>query len=371
MSEDTRHIRRRRYLKTAGALTVAGLAGCAGQDGDGDADGGSDATPTPKVKTVVKTVEQEIPEVTWAGSRIGTDGLHALVMRDQDFDIQNDFKLEIVFTGAGQLEESIVQGRTDTGNMSQVTAFRINNRSTKTFTMFRPFYKIHEQMVVTPSAKSELPVDGSLNELLTAISEKNMTVGTLGRGSSLWNIFALIVTEANLDLEKDFDTRILGVGPLFSAILQEQVDVGLAFDPLTSRILAQEQGHVVPFEYNDMWKAQTGHHLPIGEVAGFNSVIEENRDGFERMLRAWNQVGEYIVNNTQQVMRTYQDHYGLKNEKEFQIAADRMSDLFYDGFSEDGRQGSIALVNRAYDAGLLEKKPDIENVFVKPDEYFG
>lgn len=341
---DSRRINRRSVLASLGAAGAVSIAGCS-QGGQGT--DGSDKSGT----------------ILWAGSDAGVDGLLARVARDGEFAKNNGLNIKVKSMSASSLEAAIGQGQVDTGNMSVTVAARINNNTAnKTLKCMRPLYRIHEQIVLHPDIADKVADDpkGGLGDL------QDYKIGSLGEGSSVYNIFDLLVSQYGYDINK-YDLRFLDPSAMVQQMIQGNLDAILSFDPPSSKLLARDEGYEILFEYSELWKDATGHELPIGEVTTYQNKIEGREEDWKALNQMWNDVGKYIKNNTNEVLREYRDHLGLENERQIEVAQDRMSNLFYDTFNKDARKGSRALVEQSVKAGVIEDA-DVDNLFLHPSD---
>lgn len=363
---------RRSVLTVLGATGATALSGCLGGesggggssgDSSGDSSGGSSGGSTEAQGTTAGSSESQNPTLTWAGSNAGVDGLLARVANDTSFDKDNGINLEVNYLSASSLEVAIGQGKVDAGNMSVSVAARFNNNSSeKKLQCMRPLYKIHEQIVLHPNITADVAddIEGGLGDL------RDYTIGSLGEGSSVYNIFELLVTQYGYDIN-DYDLRFLDPAAMVQQMIQGNLDAILSFDPPSSKLIARDEGYEILFEYSQLWKDATGHQLPIGEVTSYRSKLEENPGKYKAMDQMWNDVGTYIKENTDQVLRNYRDHLGLENEAQIKVAQERMRDLFYDSWNEDARMGSRALVEQSIEAGTIEGA-DMDTLFTKPSD---
>ncbi|MFB6186031.1 MAG: ABC transporter substrate-binding protein [Halobacteriaceae archaeon] len=348
-SDCSSRVSRRTLLKSIGATGgIAAIAGCS--------QGGSSS-------------KNKRPTIVWAGSNIGTDGFLARVAKNKkfvdNFEEKYSFDFKVKYFGAGSLEAAIAQGQVDTGNMAPPQAARVNNKLPNTrLVAMRPLYKIHEQIVVHPSAADKV---SSSNIKQTLKDLQDLTIVSLGQGSSAYNLFSLFVSSYGLKID-NYDLRYMSPAAMMQQMIQGNADAMLSFNPLTAKLLARDRSYVVPHTYSEIWESISGHQLPIGEVTTYWSKIENEKQAWKDLNQMWNDIGAYVKNNTEKLFRRHREHYGLKTDEQLKIAKKKMKDLFYDSFNEDARKGAKAWVRESENQKLINN-PNMEKLFVRPQNF--
>lgn len=107
--------------------------------------------------------------------------------------------------------------------------------------------------------------------------------------------------------------------------------------------------------------------MPLVEVATYQSSLDEKPDAFKALTEALWEAGEYISDNSEDVFEEFAEPLGLQNDDQIDLAAERISPIYPEEFADDLRDSGKEIVRLAAEEGQLEKKPPLDEMFVKPD----
>lgn len=370
--ENDAHTPRRRFLKTAGAVTAGGfLAGCSGDgnsdggdgsdDGSdgGDGGGGSDGSGGDGDGGGETTEGTQMRSLTLAASQTGAVGLVTRVMLDQEFDKANDLEVDPKFQPIPQAEKSLVNEQVDAAPLPPITAGRLNLRG-NSLRCLRPFHEIHESAIV----RSELNIE-SLQEL------QGLKLGSLSRASGLYTVFSLLAQMNDYNLNQ-YDIRTGSPSALYGLMLKGDLDATLHFDPFAARLLTKDEYEEL-FYYSTMWEEMTGNRIPVAEVGVWQSTVDSKPTALKRLHMALNDAGEHIQNNPDQVFENYSDALGAENDQQLAKIQERMKGIYPPELSTSMRNGSKELIEKATEFGEYSEieedaDPAIEDIFVDPNQ---
>lgn len=351
--------RRRRFLKTAGAITAGGfLAGCSGgngSSGSGGSSGGSDGSGSSGGESTTK--KSSMKSLTLAASQTGAVGLVTRVMLDQEFDKAHDLKVEPRFMSIPQAEKALVNKQVETAPLPPITAGRLNLRGND-LRGLRPFHEIHESAIVRTSDNV-----ANLKDL------QGLKLGSLSRASGLYTVFSLLVKMNGYDLSK-YDIRTASPAALYGLMLKGDLDATLHFDPFAARLLVREKFEEL-FYYSDMWNGRMGNPIPVAEVGVWQNTVDAKPAALKSLSLALNDAGAYIKQNPDKVFETYRKALGAENDEQLAKIQKRMKGIYPSEFSTSLRAGSKQLIQKASEYGEYKKiegdaKPPIDEIFIDP-----
>lgn len=345
---------RRRFLRTAGAVTVGSLlAGCTGGNGgSGDGSGGSGGDGSGET-----TKESKTKSLTLAASQTGAVGLVTRVMLDQEFDKAHDLKVEPKYMSIPQAEKALVNKQVETAPLPPITAGRLNLRG-NSLRGLRPFHEIHESAIVRSS--------DNISDLKGL---QGVKLGSLSRSSGLYTVFSLLVRMSDHNLDQ-YDVRTASPSALYGLMLKGDLDSTLHFDPFAARLLVRDKFEEL-FYYSDMWNNQMGNPIPVAEVGVWQKTVDAKPGALKALSQSLNDAGKYIQQNPDKVFKNYQKALGAENDRQLAKIKERMKGIYPAEFSTSMRAGSKQLIQKAAELGEYEQieggsEPPIDEIFIDP-----
>lgn len=360
-----RNFSRRRYLTatgTASAGLLAGMAGCTGGDGG---DGGGDTTTTTDggggTTTGSPQTTESLPELTVAPSP-GLANVVFQVMKDEGLDQANGVDLTVNLMDPNSSAQAVVNRQVPTGFLSVLGTVRANAQGNDIKQLW-PMFTNNESCVVRNDA------DVSTDSLEATLSDlQGLTIGALPETSTLYSIFQLLLVEYDLDIS-NYDIRT-GPPPVMSGLLQDgQLDAMIMIAPLPSKFVAAGT-HTRVFDYDSAWREVTGSSVSQIEAAAHADVLADNQAAFKGYFAAYYEAQGLVADDPETYLGRYADDIGV-SEEELSTLVEYANGigLFSGEYPESVREGDRALATKAYEQGILESDPQVDELFVDPREW--
>lgn len=353
--------RRRAFLKYAGAAatgSAAALAGCSG-GGGGDGDGGGDGGTTGAGGGgATGTTQAAMPELTVAPSP-GTANVIFQVIKDEGLDTANNVDLTVNLMDPNSSAQAVVNRQVPTGFLSVLGTARANAQGNQIRQLW-PMFTNNESCVVRKDAGvSTDSLEATLSDL------QGLTIGALPETSTLYSIFHLLLIEFDLNID-DYDIRT-GPPPVISGLLQDgQLDAMIMIAPLPSKFVAAGT-HERVLNYDAAWREVTGYSVSQIEAAAHADVVEGNKAAFKGYFDAYYKAQALVADSPEEYMSKYAEDMGV-SEKELPTLVEYAKEInwFSGEFPESVRKGDRALATMAYEQGILESDPKVDELFVDP-----
>lgn len=320
---------RRQALRTIGAGAAAGMfAGCTG-GGDGGGDGGD-----------------SLPQLDFTYSTTGITGLVMSVLLNEGFAQQNDLDLDVTtLAGVPALQRVLFAGERRLGPLPPVSIARQRVEQGTPVSLLRPWYTVHVSCVV----REGLDING-VGDL------RDVTIGSLPRGSSTYGVFSLIVAEEGYSID-DFTIQGTSQSAVFGLMQEGELDAGLIGDPFVSKLLTQG-GYEELFHFGEKWRELTGASFALLEVFGYDDVINEKPDEIGKLNQALSDSMAYIQDNPDEVFDTHGSTlFNIQDSETLELAKERIVPTLTTEFSQELRDGSRFLVEKSIEHGLLSGAP--------------
>lgn len=294
------------------------------------------------------------PTITAAAVATGATTPVSRVIEDQGFDEAQSVDLQNNYMEVDSAINAILNKQADIGYPSQIVSARLNSEGSE-IRLFGALLESHLGCVVNSSTGVE-----SVGDL------RDVTLGSLPQSSSTYQVFRMIVDMEGYDID-EFDVRVGSPGSMFGLTQQGELDGLLLFDPFLTRLIATGDFHEV-FSYSDKWQEHTGHRIPHVENGTYQSVIDGKPEALTGYVEAFYDAGEYIEANLAEVIDQYGDVIGVSTSQQKELFAERIEGKYQTEFDEGLREGSTSFVTKAVELGMLESEPNVNELFVHPDE---
>jgi len=326
-----------------------GLAGCAGSNNASGSKTSSQSTTAGKTSTQSSSSTGGKNQSVNAASVAGGDiGLIDQAVMNQGYDSKHGFTLETKkFVSPPKAQQQLVYNKSiDTSWMGEIIATRLRNKGNK-IQLVGPYMNYNSFILTKSGSGISDPQDLAKKRISWASKE-----------SDGWLKVAVILkTVYGVDPSK---LKFQSVAPPASIDLlaKDQLDAILLPDFLAIKALTKYDFKIV-FYPGKVWKKETGYNLSTVSLAWRNSWYNDNKALGLNFLKATFDSQKYLAGNMDTVLKKYADFLGIKNDKQMNEAKKlyAITNPFDVKWSENYRKSGIEVAQRAYDMGLIDKKP--------------
>lgn len=330
---------RRRFLQSAGAATLAGLAGCSEVIGGGN--GGSD-------DTIVTQLPEGTVHYPWGEAAL-----------ENGFFEEQGINLEIEYTPFNSQVQSIVNGTVDVGLNSMNPYIGHYNKGEDLVT-FGWNGSLQSVNALYTLADSEYE---SIQDL------EGETIGVWSWGSSTVQAFQAVVAEkTGLRLREDFDTATAAPPALLGLLTDGEADGIINVSGLTITMESQPDTYRNLTQLNAMWKERTGYTLPLTSWWCYSDWYENNEDVAAGLLEGARNATQYWRENTVDILEEYGEPAGIDNEAKIEVVDEwtNEGEVFYDDYDQEYLDSTWEFVELMNEYGFITEVPEQDEIIRDP-----
>lgn len=347
--------RRRELLKAITGVAVAGgLAGCASssESGSPTPDGTqSPAEDAASTATTTRAATGGATPITFGTPNAAAAGVSPRVVRDQGLVPDDEVDLGLEFGPPPELFTKLQGQAIESSTFPVISGARLANQGA-------------DVRLLQPVARSFNSIVARSDADLSSVDDlRGTTLGSMPRNTAPFTHFALLLSLEGMNHE----TVQFQFGPppvLFGQMRSGELDAMIGVEPFSTRLLATGDYEEF-FVFNDRWNDRRGTDMPLVEAATYQSTVDQKRAAFETFLRGLREAGQYIADNERAVFERYADTLGLQNERQIDLAVERIAPIYPTEFATDLREAGKEVVRLAADAGLIEAEPNVDELFVE------
>lgn len=350
---------RRNYLQLAAGATVVSLAGCAGGDGadGGDGDDGSDGSDGGDGGD---GGSDGLSTLSIAVNRTGSSSPLWYELTNQEFDAQNGVNLDMRWLSVPAAQDQVRNQQVETGFMSALDVARSRAGGVDMHCLWPMYTNVSRVITRADAEVSTESTKATLEDL------QNLTIGSLGQESTMYSTLSVLASENGMDMD-DFDIRT-GPPPVITGLLQDgQLDGMVNVEPSLSALVSSGDFKEV-LDLSPAWERLTGHQLPITAIVASSDTIEQKPEALRSFMDAFFAASGHVNENLASLNEKYSSELGVQGAEREALTQriQSVDNWFADGFKETLRNGHVEMVERAYEHGLLENEPDVDDMFIDP-----
>lgn len=330
---------RRRFLQSAGAATLAGLAGCSEVIGGGNGGSGD---------TIVTQLPEGTVHYPWGEAAL-----------ENGFFEEQGINLEIEYTPFNSQVQSIVNGTVDVGLNSMNPYIGHYNKGEDLVT-FGWNGSLQSVNALYTLADSEYE---SIQDL------EGETIGVWSWGSSTVQAFQAVVAEkTGLRLREDFDTATAAPPALLGLLTDGEADGIINVSGLTITMESQPDTYRNLTQLNAMWKERTGYTLPLTSWWCYSDWYENNEDVAAGLLEGARNATQYWRENTVDILEEYGEPAGIDNEAKIEVVDEwtNEGEVFYDDYDQEYLDSTWEFVELMNEYGFITEVPEQDEIIRDP-----
>jgi ABC-type nitrate/sulfonate/bicarbonate transport system substrate-binding protein len=332
----------------SGLAVAGGVAGCAGGSGAGSPTAGETASPT---TTATQTSTESPTSITFGTPNAAAAGVSPRVVRDQRLVPGDEIDLGLELGPPPELFTKLQGQAIESSTFPVISGARLAGQGADV-RLLQPVARSFNSIIVRSDAGLS-----SVEDLTET------TLGSMPRNTAPFTHFALLLSLEGIDHENV--QYQFGPPPvLFGQMRSGEIDAMIGVEPFSTRLLATGDYEEF-FVFNDRWNDHRGTDMPLVEVATYQSTITEKRAAFETFLEGLHEAGQYITDNDRAVFEAYADVLGLQNERQIDLAVERITPIYPTEFATELRESGKEVVRLAAEAGLVEAEPNVDELFVE------
>jgi len=291
---------RRKYLQTVSAIGAAAVAGCSGQPGSSN---------------------NQLTTVNLGTAGGGSTGVLAEIITNEGIDEEYGISLDLQTSPPPQVQQLVINKGVDFGFLGPKAAAeaRLEGRNVSIFGSWLGFHN------------SLMASDPDIESWDDLVGER---IGMVPSVSQTYVITASIAAEMGYDFEEDFDLRTGNPNALHSFDANGDVAAHIHFLPPNIRAMDNDEMNEVYF-LPDLAQEEFGRQFHLVALAAYQETIEEDVER-ARKLRQVISEGQRLLNeNPEKWLSEYSDTAGYDNEEQIQLAVDRTSTIYPQGWDDD------------------------------------
>lgn len=323
-------MRRRRFLKTVGAGTAIGIAGCTGTQNNGNNGDG-------------QTESEDLPVVNIGAASAGSTGVLMDMILGEGLDRKHDLVFEPTRAGPSEVSQLVVNGGVDVGHQApfQAASARMEGNNVS---LFGPWLGNHTSLIVQPDSEYE-----SWEDL------QGESIAGLPEPTASYYHTTLRLSHLGMKFEEDFTVEQAGSQAMHSFFERGDVEAHVHFPPVMIPLLADgeiREIELLPNAFDDIY----GNNLHFQNLSAYDDWLESNPDIAKRVQDVFIEAAEKMTQSPLDYLRAdYTGTAAYKTDAHFELAAERTKSIYMSTWGEDDKQQIADQINELKDLGHLSQ----------------
>lgn len=337
---------RRQYLAAVGVSCTAAVSGCSGGDGQSNQNGETDSGDGQTGGTTTSSADVPTVEVGTAGG--GSTGVLMDIAVGEGLDKENGVNVKRV-EGSPPKTFQLLANKGVKVSMFGVAAAATAQKEGKNISIFGPWLKNHNSLMVQPDAEIE-----SWHDL------KGKRLGILPPSSAQYNAAQVRVSQLDgLRLTEDFDLRTGGPGAIHALNKKDDVDAHLGFIPVSVKALVSETFREIEY-FPPKLKELFGRNLHYVGAAAWDGWLEKNPDSARAIRKALIDAATLLNEEPVKTLGKYQSSSGYENEEQVKFAAKRTPAVYPTKWSDEQRSNIEDQLGKMKELGAISKDAPVD-----------